>query len=71
MEENCRNHSPICFCFFAKIQDWLKDRFYDNERKRYKHKWVVYVGVLIYAVHWLWHLAVFAVVVDFIYGLFN
>lgn len=67
----CHCHEHICFCFFAKAQDWLKDKFYDKENKRYKHKWVFYVGIALYALHWLWHIAVGAVVIDFVYNLFK
>lgn len=63
-------HTHICFCFFAKAQDWLKDKFYDKTTRKYRHPWVVYLGVALYLLHWLWHIAVGATVINFVYNLF-
>lgn len=61
----------ICFCWVENIQQWLKDKFYDKEKKKYKHAWVIYVGLGLYVLHWIWHIAVGAAVVGFFYQLFD
>ncbi|MCF0203108.1 MAG: hypothetical protein HUK08_07070 [Bacteroidaceae bacterium] len=61
----------FCLCWFGKIQQWLKDKFYDEEHKRYKHKWVLYLLIAVYVLHWLWHIAVGAAVVGFFYHIFS
>ncbi|MCF0244354.1 MAG: hypothetical protein HUK06_06235 [Bacteroidaceae bacterium] len=61
------HHKHFCFCWLAQAQDWLKDRFYDKETHKYKHAWVLYLGVSIYILHWLWHIAVGAMVISFVY----
>ena len=62
-------HNHFCLCWISKIQDWLKNRFYDQTAHRYKHPWVLYLGVALYLLHWLWHIAVGTVVVSFFYQL--
>ncbi|MCQ2254689.1 MAG: hypothetical protein MJZ29_04265 [Bacteroidaceae bacterium] len=57
----------ICFCWVAKIQQKLKDKFYDKEKKKYKYAWAVYIGLGIYVLHWIWHIAVGAAVIGFLY----
>ena len=61
----------FCLCWFGKLQQWFKEKFYDNEKQKYKHKWILYVGLTLYVLHWVWHIAVGAAVIGFFYHIVN
>jgi len=61
----------FCLCWVAKIQQKLKDKFYDKEKQKYKYAWVVYVGLGLYVLHWIWHIVAGAAIIGFFYQLFS
>lgn len=59
--------SIFCLGWIAKIQQRLKDKFYDYDKQKYKYAWVVYALIGLYILHWIWHIALGAAVVGFFY----
>ncbi len=57
----------FCFCWIAKLQQRLKNQFYDAKTQKYKYAWVMYLVLGLYLLHWIWHIAIGATIVGFLY----